>query len=61
MIKRTFLAEISEYGPAKALSFFRHLLEREKGAYWTFIIHTGDRTFVGASPSAISASRMAWR
>ncbi|AZC24771.1 anthranilate synthase family protein [Pseudomonas sessilinigenes] len=50
VIKRTFLAEISEYGPAKALSFFRHLLEREKGAYWTFIIHTGDRTFVGASP-----------
>ncbi|MFC6298977.1 anthranilate synthase family protein [Pseudomonas spelaei] len=50
VIKRTFLAEISEYGPASALSFFRHLLEREKGVYWTFIIHTGNRTFVGASP-----------
>lgn len=50
VIKRTFLAEISEYGAAKALSFFRHLLEREKGVYWTFIIHTGERTFVGASP-----------
>ncbi|MGZ0701427.1 anthranilate synthase family protein [Pseudomonas sp. L5B5] len=50
VIKRTFLAEISEYGPSKALSFFRHLLEREKGVYWTFIIHTGERTFVGASP-----------
>ena len=31
VIKRTFMAEISEYGPASALSFFRHLLEREKG------------------------------
>lgn len=61
VIKRTFLAEISEYGPASALSFFRHLLEREKGAYWTFIIHTGSRTFVGASPSATSASRMGSR
>ncbi|AMW83357.1 Phenazine biosynthesis protein PhzE 2-Amino-2-deoxy-isochorismate synthase [Pseudomonas yamanorum] len=50
VIKRTFLAEISEYGPASALSFFRHLLVREKGVYWTFIIHTGSRTFVGASP-----------
>ncbi|MFK3789057.1 anthranilate synthase family protein [Pseudomonas piscis] len=50
VIKRTFLAEISDYGPTKALSFFRHLLEREKGSYWTFIIHTGERTFVGASP-----------
>ncbi|EPY1471263.1 TPA: chorismate-binding protein, partial [Pseudomonas aeruginosa] len=23
---------------------------REKGAYWTFIVHTGERTLVGASP-----------
>ncbi len=26
------------------------MLLREKGAYWTFIVHTGERTLVGASP-----------
>ncbi|NWD66434.1 phenazine-specific anthranilate synthase [Pseudomonas gingeri] len=50
VIKRTFMADIGDYGIDRALTFFRHLLEREKGVYWTFIIHTGERTFVGASP-----------
>ncbi|MFF8607244.1 anthranilate synthase family protein [Streptomyces sp. NPDC015346] len=50
VIKRSFTAEITGYGLAAALSFFRRLMERESGAYWTFIVHTGDRTFVGASP-----------
>lgn len=50
VIKRSFTAEIGDYGPHSALSFFRRLLERESGAYWTFLIHTGARTFVGASP-----------
>jgi 2-amino-4-deoxychorismate synthase len=50
VIKRSFLAEISAYTPASALSFFRNLLQRERGAYWTFLIHDGDRTLVGATP-----------
>ncbi|MBT2383733.1 anthranilate synthase family protein [Streptomyces sp. ISL-11] len=50
VIKRSFTAEIGDYGPAHALTFFRRLLERESGAYWTFLVHTGDRTFVGATP-----------
>ncbi|MFJ9409486.1 anthranilate synthase family protein [Streptomyces sp. NPDC101393] len=50
VIKRSFVADITDYGPAAALAFFRRLLERESGAYWTFVIHTGSRTFVGASP-----------
>ena len=29
---------------------FRRLLERERGAYWTFCLFTGDRFLVGASP-----------
>ncbi|WP_082494874.1 chorismate-binding protein [Cellulomonas sp. Leaf334] len=39
-------------GPAltSALAAFRRLLLQEVGAYWTFLVHTGDRTFVGASP-----------
>ncbi|MGV9790120.1 chorismate-binding protein [Streptomyces sp. NPDC003435] len=50
VIKRSFVADITDYGPRSALSFFRRLLERESGAYWTFLVHTGTRTFVGASP-----------
>ena len=33
-----------------AAAALRRLLLRESGAYWTFVIHTGPRTFVGASP-----------
>ncbi|MEU1409421.1 anthranilate synthase family protein [Streptomyces sp. NPDC005728] len=50
VIKRSFVADITAYGPRSAPAFFRRLLERETGAYWTFLIHTGSRTFVGASP-----------
>ncbi|WP_328322350.1 anthranilate synthase family protein [Kribbella sp. NBC_00382] len=50
VIKRSFTAEITGYGVAHALSFFRRLLSSETGAYWTFVVHTGDRTFVGATP-----------
>ncbi|MFI9584677.1 anthranilate synthase family protein [Streptomyces sp. NPDC052236] len=50
VIKRSFLADISDYSPRHALSFFRALLTREQGAYWTFVIHIGQRTFVGATP-----------
>jgi phenazine biosynthesis protein phzE len=50
VIKRSFLATILDYSLRSALSFFRRLLERESGAYWTFIVHTGTRAFVGATP-----------
>ncbi|MVO87795.1 phenazine-specific anthranilate synthase component I [Streptomyces sp. p1417] len=50
VIRRSFVTEIGDYGLHSALSFFRRLLERESSAYWIFLIHTGDRTFVGASP-----------
>ena len=50
VLKRSFLADISDYTPAHALAFYRRLLQRESGAYWTFLVHVGDRTLVGASP-----------
>ncbi|SDY95851.1 phenazine biosynthesis protein phzE [Amycolatopsis xylanica] len=50
VIKRSYLAEISDYTVHSALSFFKRLLQKEQGAYWTYLVHTGDRTFVGASP-----------
>ncbi|MFI7013379.1 anthranilate synthase family protein [Streptomyces sp. NPDC050164] len=50
VIKRSFITQITDYGPRSALTLFRRLLEQESGGYWTFVIHTGDRTFVGATP-----------
>nr|WP_308436945.1 anthranilate synthase family protein [Streptomyces finlayi] len=50
VVKRSFVADIGDDGPHRALALFRRLLARGTGAYWTFVIHTGDRTFVGASP-----------
>jgi len=50
VIKRSFVADISSYTPHSALSIFRQLLLQESGAYWTFIVHTGMHTFVGATP-----------
>jgi 2-amino-4-deoxychorismate synthase len=50
VIRRSFVAELPGYRPDVALTFFRRLCERESGAYWTFVVHTGERTFVGATP-----------
>ncbi|MER7282825.1 anthranilate synthase family protein [Dactylosporangium sp. NPDC000244] len=50
VIRRTFTAAIADYRLAHALSCFRRLLLGESGAYWTFLVHTGDRTLVGATP-----------
>ncbi|MEV5939653.1 anthranilate synthase family protein [Streptomyces sp. NPDC051994] len=50
VIRRTFTGEIPGFGRADALALFRRLLTGERGAYWTFVVHTADRTLVGASP-----------
>jgi len=50
VIKRSFVTEIVDHSPRSVLTLFRGLLERESGAYWTFLVHTRERTFVGASP-----------
>lgn len=50
VIRRTYEGEIAGFGRADALALFRRLLEGERGAYWTFVVHTGERTLVGASP-----------
>ncbi|MFE9121034.1 anthranilate synthase family protein [Streptomyces sp. NPDC007172] len=50
VIRRTFTGEIPGFGRADALALFRRLLAGERGAYWTYVVHTGDRTLVGASP-----------
>ncbi|SCD65108.1 phenazine biosynthesis protein phzE, partial [Streptomyces sp. Termitarium-T10T-6] len=43
VIRRTFRGEIPGFGRADALALFRRLLAGERGAYWTFVVHTGDR------------------
>ncbi|MFD5862286.1 anthranilate synthase family protein [Streptomyces chartreusis] len=50
VIRRTYEGAIPGFGRADALALFRRLLEGERGAYWTFVVHTGERTLVGASP-----------
>ncbi|CAN5289526.1 phenazine-specific anthranilate synthase component I [soil metagenome] len=50
VIGRHYRAVVADWDAAKALSVFRRLLERERGAYWTFIFFTGDRFLIGASP-----------
>ncbi|MFI0190390.1 anthranilate synthase family protein [Streptomyces sp. NPDC017082] len=50
VIRRTYEGRVPGFGRADALALFRRLLAGERGAYWTFVVHTGDRTLVGASP-----------
>ncbi|MEU9115633.1 anthranilate synthase family protein [Streptomyces sp. NPDC048483] len=50
VIRRTYEGVIPGFGRADALALFRRLLAMERGAYWTFVVHTGEQTLVGASP-----------
>ncbi|MER7048183.1 anthranilate synthase family protein [Streptomyces jumonjinensis] len=50
VIRRTYTGRIPGFGRADALALFRRLLAGERGAYWTFVVCTGERTLVGASP-----------
>jgi phenazine biosynthesis protein phzE len=50
VIHRVFTATVDGDPLAAARSAFRELLTREQGAYWTFLVHTGTRTLVGATP-----------
>lgn len=50
VLQRAFSAVVSAYSHRAALTLFWNLLAAESGAYWTFVVHTGRRTFVGASP-----------
>jgi phenazine biosynthesis protein phzE len=50
VLRRSFMVRIDGYTPVKALTVFRRLLRSELSAYWTFIVHTGGTTLVGATP-----------
>lgn len=50
VVGRHYRAQVADWGADKALTVFRRLLERERGAYWTYVFFTGDRYLIGASP-----------
>jgi len=50
VVGRHYRARVADWGADRALAVFRRLLERERGAYWTFVFFTGDRYLIGASP-----------
>jgi len=50
VVGRNYRAKVADWDHDRALTVFRRLLERERGAFWTFCIFTGDRYLIGASP-----------
>ena len=50
VVHRVFEADVAGDPVRAALAVFRRLLSGERGAYWTFVVHTGQSTLVGATP-----------
>ncbi|TCI99375.1 anthranilate synthase family protein [Aeromicrobium sp. IC_218] len=50
VVGRRYRAQVADWGHDRALTVLRRLLERERGAFWTFCVFTGDRYLIGASP-----------
>ena len=57
VIRRDFVAGVDADPRVTALTWFRALLEHEKGAYWTFAVVTPGHVAVGASPEAHVSAR----
>jgi phenazine biosynthesis protein phzE len=50
VIHRVYSASVEGDPVAAARAAFGRLLASEQGTYWTFLVHTGTRTLVGATP-----------
>ncbi len=50
VVGRHYRAQLEGWGHDQALTVLRRLLQRERGAYWTYVFFTGERYLVGASP-----------
>ena len=50
VVARNYRATVADWDADRALTVLGRLLERERGAYWTYCFFTGDRYLVGASP-----------
>ncbi|WP_424445507.1 chorismate-binding protein [Microbacterium sp. CH-015] len=52
VIRRDYTASVDGDALTAGLTWFRALLEHERGAYWTFLVSTPGHLAVGASPEA---------
>jgi 2-amino-4-deoxychorismate synthase len=50
VIRRAFRGTVGRFGVPDALAVFGRLLAGEHGAYWTFLVHCGGITLLGATP-----------
>jgi phenazine biosynthesis protein phzE len=50
VIPRKGQAQIADFSFEKALSIFKSVLEKEIGAYFTYLVYDGNSFFIGASP-----------
>ncbi|HEY9563197.1 MAG TPA: anthranilate synthase family protein [Nocardioides sp.] len=50
VVGRNYRATLASWGADEVLTVLGRLLERERGAYWTYAFWTGERYLVGASP-----------
>jgi phenazine biosynthesis protein phzE len=57
VIRRDFTAAVDADPREAALTWFRALLQQERGAYWTFAVLTPGHVAVGASPEAHVSAR----
>lgn len=57
VIRRDYTARVTADERTAALTWFRALLEHERGAYWTFAVITPGHIAVGASPEAHVVAR----
>jgi phenazine biosynthesis protein phzE len=57
VIRRDFTAGVEGDPLTAGLTWFRALLEHERGAYWTFLVATPGHIAVGASPEAHVVAR----
>ena len=57
VIRRDYRASYDVDDRTAALTWFRALLEHERGAYWTFVVITPGHIAVGASPEAHVVAR----
>ncbi|BFO16204.1 phenazine biosynthesis protein PhzE [Streptomyces sp. KM77-8] len=50
VLRRDYAARLAGWSVPAALAYYGRLLRRTSGQHWTFLVHLGDRTLVGASP-----------
>ncbi|MDC9622018.1 chorismate-binding protein [Xenorhabdus sp. XENO-7] len=50
VMSRSMEGDITNFSLQHALRLFNRLLMSERGSYWTWIVYTGDRFFIGSSP-----------